>query len=164
MMHSLGSCNYLRVEKTNHIHFRCQFYDNRRICVQDQYIDEMDQTNFDDIYKIKVHEPTLRELLLIQSIFACSTVSQVSDLVAAQPTPHIFYKVFLELRLKNLVSYLAFDRRSIQSILSPENSKYINPDYPLFYKNPDERSAVDTALNLNQLRSVSLMIDYIIKH
>ena len=43
----------------------------------------MDQTNFDDIYKIKVHEPTLRELLLIQSIFACTTVSEVSDLVKA---------------------------------------------------------------------------------
>ena len=33
MMHSLGSVNYLKLETTNHIHFRNQFYDNRRICI-----------------------------------------------------------------------------------------------------------------------------------
>ena len=37
IMHSLGSCNYLRLEKKNHIHFKCQFYDNRRVCIKDQY-------------------------------------------------------------------------------------------------------------------------------
>ena len=35
---SLGSVNYLRVENTNHIHFKCQFYDNRRVCIQNQYL------------------------------------------------------------------------------------------------------------------------------
>lgn len=32
-MHSLGSVEYLRLEETNHIYFRMQFYDNRRICI-----------------------------------------------------------------------------------------------------------------------------------
>jgi heptaprenylglyceryl phosphate synthase len=35
--------------------------------------------------------------------------------------------------------------------------------YPLFYKAKDERSAIDIALDLNQLRSVKLMIDYIVE-
>jgi len=74
IMHSLGSCNYLRVEsgdRKNHIHFKCQFYENRRVCIQDQYFKkaledgDREETQFDDIYKIKIHEPTLRELLLI---------------------------------------------------------------------------------------------------
>jgi hypothetical protein len=58
-------------------------------------------------------------------------------------------KVFLELGLKSLLSYLSFDRRSIKSVLKEENSKYIDPGYPIFYKNPDQRSAIDTALDLN---------------
>ena len=68
---SLGSVNYLRVGETNHIHFKCQYYNNRRICIQNQYKDKHGETKFEDIYKIKVHEPTLRELLIIRSIYTC---------------------------------------------------------------------------------------------
>lgn len=82
MLHALAACNYLRIEKTNHIYFRCQFYENRRICIQDQYNDENGQTQFDDIYRIKIHEPTLRELLLIQSIYTAKTPTEVASLVA----------------------------------------------------------------------------------
>jgi hypothetical protein len=39
MIHSLGSCNYLKIEPTNHILFACQFYDDRQICIQEQYND-----------------------------------------------------------------------------------------------------------------------------
>jgi len=124
----------------------------------------MEQTNFEDIYKIKVHEPTLRELLIVQSIFTCSTISEVSEIVADQPSPQIFCKVFLELNMKSLLSYLAFDRRSIETILNKGEGAHINPEYPLFFKNPDTRSAIDTALDLNQISSVKLMTDYIIKH
>ena len=34
----------------------------------------------------------------------------------------------------------------------------------LFYKNNDGRSAIDTALENNQIRSVNLMIDYIVAY
>lgn len=64
-IHSLGSCNYLKIEKTNHLLFACQFYDERQICLQNQWKDENEQTNFDDIFKIKIFEITLRELLLV---------------------------------------------------------------------------------------------------
>lgn len=33
MIHSLGSCNYLKIEPTNHILFACQFYNDRQVCI-----------------------------------------------------------------------------------------------------------------------------------
>jgi fibrillarin-like rRNA methylase len=71
----------------------------------------------ENIYAIKVNEPTLRELLVAQSIFTCTTVSHVSEIVSDQPRPLIFNKVFLELEMRSLMTFLAFDRRSISSIL-----------------------------------------------
>ena len=37
LMHSLGSCDYLKIEKTNHLLFACQYYEDRQICLQEQY-------------------------------------------------------------------------------------------------------------------------------
>lgn len=65
ILHSLGSCNYLKIEPTNHLYFACQFYDDRQVCLQEQYNDTNDYTRFDDIFRIKVHEMTLREILII---------------------------------------------------------------------------------------------------
>ena len=149
MMHPLGTVSYLKLEPTNHICFRNQFYDNRRICIQDQFNDIRGNTQFEDIYKIKIHEPTLRELLMIQSIYCCGTVSEVTEIVRDQPTPAIFFKVFLELELKNLLSYLAFDRRSIEHLLKNDVEKHIDPAFPIFFKNNDQKSAIDTALDGN---------------
>jgi hypothetical protein len=64
-IHSLGSMEYLKVEKTNHLLFACQNYNNRQVCVQEQYNDSEGNTKFDDIYRVKVHEITLRELLVV---------------------------------------------------------------------------------------------------
>ena len=66
LVHSVGSCNYLKIEKTNHLLFACQFYNDRQVCVQEQYNDlEEGNTHFDDIFRVKIHEITLRELLLL---------------------------------------------------------------------------------------------------
>lgn len=88
----------------------------------------------------------------------------MSVIVADQPTPLIFFKVFLELEMKNLLAYVAFDRKSVKHLLSDENQKHVDPQYPLFYKNRDRRSAIDSALDLNQIQSLNLMIKYIAKH
>lgn len=80
-IHGLGSCNYLKIERENHIKFSCQFYDNRQICIQDQFDDKTGETQFSNIYKIKVDEITLRELLLVQSIYTCRTATEISKLV-----------------------------------------------------------------------------------
>lgn len=100
----------------------------------------------------------------MQSIYTCKTISEVGNLVKEQPTPKIFFKVFLELGMKPLLSYLAFDRVSIKELLSDKNQQYVDRNYPLFYKNPDQRSAIDLALDLNQIESVNLMIKYICKY
>ena len=65
MIHSLGSCNYLKIESTNHLLFAFQFYQNRQICIQEQYNDQEGNTHFEDIFRIKIFEITLRELLLL---------------------------------------------------------------------------------------------------
>ena len=117
LIHSVGSCNYLKIEPTNHLLFACQFYNDRQICIQEQYNDGDQQTHFDDIFKVKIHEITLRELLLVQSIYACKNQSDIQLLVDDQPDPRIFFKVFLELDVKSMVSFLAFDSRSISSLL-----------------------------------------------
>ena len=79
-----------------------------------------------------------------------------------QPDPTIFFKVFLELGIKSMIPYLAFDSRSIRTLLSDDNKKYFSADFPVFYKNQDGTSAIDVCLGNNQIRSVNLMIDYII--
>ena len=61
----MGSCNYLKIEPTNHLLFAMQFYDDRQVRIQEQYNDADAQTHFDDIFSIKIHEITLRELLII---------------------------------------------------------------------------------------------------
>ena len=178
-IHSLGSCNYLKVEPEQHILFACQYYDNRQICIQDQYqtpfvskneesTDFGDQTKFEDVYKIKLHDITLRELLLVQSLYSCTTPSEISHLVSLQPSPHVFFKVYLELGIKSMVPYLAFDARSLAHLLRPENADFfLNnsfDEFPVFYKNPDGGSAIDVASENNQIRSVNEMIKYIIHY
>jgi hypothetical protein len=62
-----------------------------------------------------------------------------------------------------MVRYLAFDAKSIRTLLSPKNQSHFDPDFPLFYKaNAEGESPIDLALEDNQIRSVSLMINYIV--
>jgi hypothetical protein len=72
--------------------------------------------------------------------------------------------VFFELGFKNLIYYLAFDNRSIKNLLDHKNEKYFSDNFPIFFKNEKGTSALDTALNYNQIRSVNLMIEYMCKH
>lgn len=111
-----------------------------------------------------MHEITLRELLLVQSIYVAKESGSICKLVKNQPTPAIFLKVFLELDVKSLVSFLAFDNNAINHILhdfAGKNKPYFPKEFPVFYRNSDEKSAIDYALEANQIRSVSTMIEYI---
>ena len=62
--------------------------------------------------------------------------------------------------MKNLLAYLAFDRKSIAELLSEKNIECYNEhtikigsnqsqSYPLFFKNQDHKSAIDIALERN---------------
>lgn len=163
MLHSLGSCNYLKVEPSNHLLFACQFYEKRTICVQEQFNDKEGNTRFEDIYKIRIHELTLRELLLIQSMYTVHNQSEVSALIEAQPTPSIFYKVSLNLGIKSLISYVAFDSKSIRLLLDEDKKQYFSEEFPLFFRNETGESEIDIALGRNQIRSVNMMITYLCK-
>lgn len=66
--------------------------------------------------------------------------------------------------MKNLLSYLAFDRSSMETLLSPESAEYVEAGYPLFFKHSDHRSAIDLALSRNQINSLQLMINHITKY
>lgn len=102
--------------------------------------------------------------MIIQSIYQAKTQSDISKLVKGQPTPYILFDVFLELERKSMINYLAFDSRSIAALLDKKNEPYFNKEFPLFYKQRNGQSAIDDALDKNQIRSVNVMIDYLLKY
>lgn len=114
------------------------------------------ETFFENVYNINIKSPTLRELLLIQSIARLKTQAKILEFVLEQPEPQVFYKSFLELDGTNLLSILSFDSRSMELLLSPDKERFFNEKYPLIYKNkmtkknnPNKffyRSAIDNAL------------------
>ena len=66
MCHSLQSTNYLKIDTSNFILFEFAT-DNNVVSIMQQYTKTSksgDETNFENIYKIKIHTITLRELLL----------------------------------------------------------------------------------------------------
>jgi len=62
------------------------------------------------------------------------------------------------------MSYIAFDSKSLQMLLGSHNSKYFSDEFPLFYQNMDGTSMIDTAINRNQIRSLNMMMDYIVNY
>lgn len=120
MIHSLDSFSFLKVDKINFINFKCQDYYNRIISIEqeDERIVNVDGKpelvhSYRELYKIKIYEITLRELLILQSFYLCKTLQDIVNLVKLQPNPSFFYKTFLELDCSNFASMLAFDSRSI---------------------------------------------------
>ena len=90
MIHSLESCNYLKVDKGNYILFSCAKYSDRQVQIQQEYSKGQkgaEETDFQQIYNIKIWEITLRELLLFQSLYVCKTQADIVDLVQNQPNP-----------------------------------------------------------------------------
>lgn len=124
MIHSLESCNHLKLAKSNFLLFSCAKYENRQIQIQQEHQikdktadEEYIETGFDRIYNIKIWEVTLRELLLFQSFYLTKTQTEIVNLVNQQPNPMVFYKSILEFDGANMVSILSFDGRSMQTLL-----------------------------------------------
>lgn len=89
-----------------------------------------------------------------------------------QPNPQFFFKAFLEFDLANFCSMLAFNSRAMGILLSEDNSKYFTEEFPVIYKNKMEKrdgsghffsNAIETGLKNNQIKAVSLIIEYIVK-
>lgn len=84
IIHPLESISYLKIDRDNFVTFECAD-ENRIITVQQEYSREDqntgEETNFDKIYSIKIHEITLRELLLFKSLYVSRTQSDIVQLV-----------------------------------------------------------------------------------
>ena len=76
-----------------------------------------------------------------------------------------------------MVSILAFDSASIKSLLNNHNAEYFNPQFPIFYKNKEEKmdpsqkrslgmSSIECASSKNEAENCSFnnSIDVAIKN
>ena len=73
IIYSLKSCEYLKLEPRNHLSFSTNKLGEQIIELKEQYVDELGDTNFLSLYKIKLSNLTLRQLLVLQSFSACKT-------------------------------------------------------------------------------------------
>lgn len=126
----------------------------------------------------------LHELLLMQSIFACRSTYDIVRLIDMQPDPQVFITSYLELGKRNMVQILSFDSRSIRSLLDEKHSNLFISEFPIIFKldtlddglsNINHRcvpkgqlalkhSAIDNALDNNQIEATRLMIDHVVLH
>lgn len=86
MIHSLESCNFLKVDKSNYLVFQCQKHENRVVAIEQEYIkgetkEAGEETSFTNLLNVRIHEITLRELLLFNSLYVCKTLSHIIDIV-----------------------------------------------------------------------------------
>ena len=92
MLHSLESVNYLKIDQKNFIEFDFAT-DKKQIRIVQQFTkqsaaakgaktqNKSTEDDFSYVYQIQVHQITLRELLLFQSLYVCSTQSDILELV-----------------------------------------------------------------------------------
>ena len=78
MIHNLDSSSFLKVDRINFIKYECQDYNNRVISIEQEYklgVPGTDsfESKFYSVYKIKIEEVTLRELMILQSFYLCLT-------------------------------------------------------------------------------------------
>lgn len=73
ILHSLDSLNYLKVDPANYVNCKCQNYENRVISIEQENVREDNSIFNTELYKIKLNEITLRELLILQSFYVSKT-------------------------------------------------------------------------------------------
>lgn len=162
MMHSFSSLDYLKLDSSNYINLKCQDYHNRVISIEQEYKIN-DKTEYDEIYGVKIHEITLREMLTLESFYVTKNSTEINKLIRMQPDKRFFFKTFLEFDCTNMCSILAFDSKSMELLLSEKNSQYFSAEFPVIYKNKMEKldginyyysNAIDTASRNNQIKAV----------
>lgn len=180
MLHSLNSCQDLKLEPSNYLLFS-QDAEGLKVTILEQYRSEIGETSFESIYNFSINEASLMDLLLFQSIFVCRQQFYIVNLIKKQVKIDIFLKAFLEFNKANLVQILSFDSKSIAALLDKSNEKYFRVEYPIIYKLSQQDyqmnkscgghqhsctkvSAIDTAIQNNQVRALAIMIDYITKY
>lgn len=64
-LHSIGSLEYLKCNKRNHIRVQDTDTNQSIICVEDMHFNIHGQSQFVDMYRIIVSQQSVRELLLL---------------------------------------------------------------------------------------------------
>ena len=84
MVHSLKACDYLKVEPTNLLKFSRpkQGMTNRVLSIKQQQLDMEGNCYLDDVYSVNFEKMTLREAIVMQSIFRCETVVEISNIIS----------------------------------------------------------------------------------
>ena len=80
MLHSMSSCDYLKLDPQNNMLFECS-HEEKVLKIQAQHKSKRGENRFEDIYKIKICSMNIRQLLLMQSVFRCETSLDVLKLV-----------------------------------------------------------------------------------
>ena len=136
-------------------------------------INGVHETYYEEIYKIKIFEISLRQLLILQSFYVSKTSSDIIKLIQLQPDCRFFYQTFLEMGGCNFASLLSSDSKSMEYLLHSRNEKFFSEEYPIIYKNKLLKrngkgyyytNAIENALKNQQYTSVNLMIRYIVKY
>ena len=157
MVHSLPSCEYLLIDDSNLISFEKANLgsNNRQVKIQEQQIDNMGNTYYDDIYQVNIDEMSLSQLIIIESIFKCDSAYDIAMLIKLQPDPILFFKSYMELDQSNMIQILSFDSLIIKTLMEFEFTDY-NKKNPVFYKMRHKidgetilLSALDVALENN---------------
>lgn len=86
VLHSLESCNYLKLEKYNNLVFYCSNKERQEIAVEQEYKEDYADkssfhTRFEQIYKVKLWRARLREIMLIFSLYVTRTMSQLFEII-----------------------------------------------------------------------------------
>lgn len=171
MVHSLPSCCYLEIDDSNFLSFERpnQGSLNRLVKIQEQQLDNYGNTYYDEIYSVNMDEMSLSQLIVIQSLFMSDSAMDVIELIKMQPDPMLFFKSYMELDQSNMIQIFSFDSRIIKTLMDFEFTDY-NRKNPVFYKmrhNIDGEvillSALDVALENNQIRALNLIIQYIVE-
>lgn len=90
MLHSLESMSSLKIDDENNIKFSCQKQDKREIQITQEFyrgdVERIEpETNFQNLYNVKIWAPTLRELLVFKSIYYAETSEKIVELIMDQP-------------------------------------------------------------------------------
>ena len=98
MIHSLESVNFLKVDTSNYLTFDCAKTGNRVVSIEQEFLKghkegeknedhQGEETAFTNLLNVKIHEITLRELLLFNSLYLCKTLTDIIEIVNDQPDP-----------------------------------------------------------------------------
>jgi hypothetical protein len=138
MVHSMESYNFMRLIPDNHILFECQDPENKQIAITEEQRDQGESSgnvSYLSLYRVKIWNLTLRELMLFKSLYSCSNMAEILQIVKDQPKPLVFFKSCLDMNGSNMTNYLTFDSRSISELLDSKNEELFSSEFPLFYQN-----------------------------